>query len=96
MKLVTVLVPRAAPATVATASDTRACFARGSLLSLMKPACSQTPTSVPKVSNRSMNKKIRMKGIIRLESAPSRSIFSSVGAMLGGWDTTRSAMLNCY
>ncbi len=67
MKLVTVLVPRQAPATVPTASEIMACRARGSLLSRRKPACSHTPTSVPIVSNISMNRKTRTIGSIGSE-----------------------------
>ncbi len=64
IKLVTVLVPKAAHATVPTASESMAWRARGSLLSWMKPACSQTPMSVPTVSKTSMNRNTNTKGSI--------------------------------
>ena len=53
----------------------------------MNPACSATPISVPKVSNRTMNRKMRMNGSMGNEAAPMRSILKNVGSMLGGAET---------
>src|SRR5699024_1126902 len=55
---VVVDVPRIEPEIVATASESNARFARGSLLSLMKFAWEATPTRVPAVSKKSTNRKV--------------------------------------
>ena len=94
MKLVTVLVPKAAPTTVPRASDRNAWLARGSLSSLMNPARSATPTRVPSVSNTTMKRKINTKGIIGHETARTTSIFSSVLSIEGGCETNSRAIWN--
>jgi xanthine/uracil/vitamin C permease (AzgA family) len=60
IKLVTVLVPSAAPATLPIASGSMACFAGGNLLSRMNPACSHTQINVPIASNVSMKRKTKI------------------------------------
>ncbi len=87
IKLVTVLVPKAAPATVPRASEIKARCARGRRLSLMNPACSATPIKVPNVSNSTMNRKTKINGSMGHDAAPIRSIFKNVGLMLGGAET---------
>ena len=59
-KDVTVEVPRQAPATVPTASASRAPFTFGIFpFSSTRPACSVTPIRVPIVSNKSVNKNVK-------------------------------------
>lgn len=96
MKLVTVLVPQAAPTTVPRASETRASRARGNRPSLMNPACSLTPSSVPIVSNTLRNRKTKIKGIIGPATANSKSILKKVGDIDGGGATTATAGLNRF
>ena len=65
--VVTVDVPQQAPATVPTASDSRASFILGMLPSLsVMPARDAVPTSVPMVSNMSIMQKV----IIRQMAGP--------------------------
>ena len=86
----------AAPATVPTASETIACFARGSLLSRMKPACSHTPINVPMASNVSMNRNTNTNGSIFGDSACAISIWKKVGASDGGVATMLCANSNRF
>ena len=95
MKLVTVLVPRHAPTTVAAASETKACWARGSLLSFMKPGllghANQGANRVEKHhEQKNENKGPACAG----ERAPARSILNSVGASEGGAETSPEASSN--
>ena len=87
MKLVTVLVPSAAPATVPTASASIASRARGSFPFSSNPACSPTPIRVPVVSNTSMKRNMRITGIIAALTAWTRSIRRNVGLIDGGAET---------
>src|SRR5699024_6243361 len=57
---VVVDVPKIDPATVAVESANKAFPARGSLLFLIKLACVATATSVPAVSKKSTNKKVKI------------------------------------
>ena len=59
-KEVVVDVPKIAPATIASESANKPFPARGNVLPFMIPACLVTATSVPAVSKKATNKKVRI------------------------------------
>ena len=83
-KVVVVEVPSTAPAVVATASAMRAPLIRGSFPSLSSiSAFADTPIKVPRVSNRSTNKKAKTMTINSKIGIPSKLNFAKIGDRLG-------------
>src|SRR5699024_9633977 len=83
---VVVDVPTTEPTTVAAESANKARPARGNLLSFINPACVATATSVPAVSKKSTNKKVKIMTIICMVKISPKLIKAcpNVDEILGG------------
>ena len=87
--VVVVLVPHMAPATVATASAMSTLLMPSTLPSLSTiPDFTDTPTTVPIVSNMSMKRNVNTMPTICQENTWDQSNWQKIASMLGGVDIT--------